>query len=263
MTEPCGLPKVAIGSQLKHCPQITTLGVCPNLSHYPQWKLQLILDSKKIFFPTSLYAEMFSAMGKEIFPSIESYRFVGDKIKQTIMFQLVGLPVPRTRFYYGPVQQQNISRDFSFPFIAKTPRYSSRGNGVWLVKNREELSSYLESNQPAYIQEFLPRIRDFRIVVAGEKIIHSYQRIPQEDDFRANVSLGATLCFEDIPEQAENLALTACHLCGFNYTGMDICESEGKFYVLEANMKFGTQGFKAAGLDLKKILCRLVREDHI
>jgi ribosomal protein S6--L-glutamate ligase len=255
--------ELAIGSQLRDCPVVHTLGVCANLGDYPEWKLELIRRSSKIYFPTSLFAEMFMAMGKEIFPGIQTYRFVGDKIKQTMLFRLYRLPVPETRFYYGPLQQRNITRDFSYPFVVKTPRFSSRGLGVRLVENKQQLEEYLGNNHPAYVQEFLPGCRDYRVVIAGGKIIHCYQRIARDNEFRANYHLGARLSFEDIPSEARDLALKASRLCGFNYTGMDICESGGKYYLIEANMKFGTQGFREAGLDLKTILCRMVENDEI
>ncbi len=254
---------MSIGSKLKNCRSVITLGVCPNLDDYPDWKLELIQQSAKIYFPTSLYAEMFIAMGKTIFPGIQTYRFLGDKIKQTLFFQLNALSIPRSRFYYGPRQQKNITRDFSFPFVAKTPRFSSRGLGVKLIKNKDQLGEYLQDNHPAYIQEYLRGSRDYRIVVAGEKIILAYRRIPKGDEFRANIFLGADLSFKDIPCEALELALKASKVCGFNYAGIDICESEGNYYILEANMKFGTLGFKEAGLDFKKILCQLVSNGDI
>ncbi len=254
---------MALGSQLQNCPSVATLGVCPNLTDYPDWKLDLIQRSPKIYFPTSLYAEMFVAMGKEIFPKIQTYRFMGDKIKQTLLFQLRGLLIPKTRFYYGPRQQEGITKDFSFPFVAKTPRFSSRGLGVKLIQNRDQLEGYLENNRVAYIQQYLSGCRDYRVVIVGEKIIHAYRRIPRCSEFRANVSLGAELSFDDIPCEAMNLALKTSRLCGFNYSGIDVCEFSGNYYLLEANMRFGTLGFKKAGLDFKGILFRLLESGAI
>lgn len=255
--------KIAIGYQLSKCPQVTTLGVCPNLNDYPRDKIELIRNSSKIYFPTSLYAEVFMTMGKEIFPSIGSYRFVGDKIKQTVLFKLTGLPVPFTKFYYGPIQQKKILSHFSFPFVAKAARNSSRGYGVWLINNSHQLDAYLENNQPAYIQEFLPESKDYRVVIVGDQIAHSYERIALQDEFRANVSQGGEVKLGSVPENVLSLALKASRVCGFNYAGLDICKSKGKLYILEANMKFGTLGFKRAGLDFKKILCQMVQDNKI
>lgn len=254
---------IAIGYQLSKCPQVTTLGVCPNLDDYPTDKIELIRNSPKIYFPTSLFAEIFVAMGKDIFPSIASYQFVGDKIKQTILFQLTGLPVPFTRFYYGSIQQKKILSDFSFPFIAKKARNSSRGHGVWLINNNHQLDVYLENNQPAYIQEFLPELKDYRIVIVGDQVVHYYERLASQNEYRANVSQGAEIKLGPVPKNVIELALKASRVCGFNYAGMDICESRGTLYILEANMKFGTLGFQKAGLDLKEILCQLVQDNKI
>ena len=223
----------------------------------------MINRAAKIYFPTSLFAEMFVVMGKQIFPGVQTYRFVGDKIRQTLLFQMNNLPTPITRFYYGPRQKKNITLDFSFPFIAKTPRYSSRGLGVRLVENKSQLDDYLEESQPAYIQQYLPDCKDYRVVIAGDQIIHAYERIARKGEFRANVSQGADLSFKDIPSDVCTLAMKASRICGFNYTGLDICQSNGMYYLLEANMKFGTMGFKKAGLDLKKILDNLVKSSRI
>jgi len=248
---------------LIHCPDVLTLGVFPNLEDYPSWKLDMILKAQKIYFPTSLYADLFQIMGKRIFPGVNTYRFMGDKIKQTILFQLQGLPAPRTRFYFGPKQQNSITDDFSFPFIAKKPRTSSMGHGVWLIQDRHELDIYLANNHPAYIQEFLSVDDDYRVVVVGDEVVHSYRRIPAQGSFKANISQGGTVSLENIPHEVLEIGLRAARVCGFDLSGIDICQSRGRLYILEANMKFGTKGFQFAGLSYRNILNRMVSEGRI
>ncbi len=255
--------RIALGSQLIHCPDILTLGVLPNLEDYPSWKLDMIRRAEKIYFPTSLFADLFQIMGKEMFPGVNTYRFLGDKIKQTLLFQLQGLPAPRTRFYFGPKQQNSITDDFSFPFIAKKARISSMGHGVWLIHDRHELETYLAKNQPAYIQEFLPVDDDYRVVVVGDEVVHAYRRVPARGSFKANISQGGTVCLKNIPRKVLELGLWAAQACGFDLTGIDICQSRGRLYILEANMKFGTKGFQCAGLSYKDILHKMVAEGRI
>ena len=74
-------------------------------------------------------------MGKKIFPSRETYVYSGDKIKQTVLFQLLRIPHPPTRFFFGR-QKDRIPAEFPFPFIAKIPRGSSMGEGVYLIRMR-------------------------------------------------------------------------------------------------------------------------------
>jgi len=45
--------------------------------------------------------------------------------------------------------------------------------------------------------------------------------------------------------------------------GLDMCEYQGKILILEANMNFGTQGFKEAGINYKELLCNMVTSSEI
>ena len=65
--------------------------------------------------------------------------------------------------YYGR-QREGITGDFEYPFVAKAPRRSAQGRGVFLVKGPDELAAYLADNQPAYIQQYLPITADVRVV---------------------------------------------------------------------------------------------------
>ena len=42
----------------------------------------------------------------------------------------------------------------------------------------------------AYIQTYLPIDRDIRVVVIGDKVVHSYWRVAPKGEFRTNVATG-------------------------------------------------------------------------
>lgn len=239
------------------------LGPRTNLADYSAQELALIREAPKVYFPTGLLAEPLAALGKPTFPGIQTYRFAADKIRQTRLFQLLGLPMPRTRVYYGPRQQDRILTDFGLPLVAKVPRRSSRGLGVYLIRTRRELADYLEQGHPAYIQEYLPLHRDLRVVVLGRRVVHACWRDPPPGDFRGNVSRGARISLDGLPEAALALARETAVRCGFDYVGLDLCEHEGRFLFLEANMSFGLEGFRVAGLDFKAILRKMVEGDEV
>jgi len=134
---------VALGSRLRQCKNVTTLGVRPNFSDYSHAEQALIEKAGAIFYPTSFYADLFSAMGKKIFPSVHTYRFAQDKIRQTALFSLLNIPHPRTKIFYARRQRQKVLSEFDFPFIAKIPRGSSLGRGVFLIHNDQELEGLL------------------------------------------------------------------------------------------------------------------------
>jgi ribosomal protein S6--L-glutamate ligase len=254
---------VAIGARLKKFTQIHTIGFKPNFTDYTDSEQNLIRNAKKIYYPTAFYAALLNTMGIETFPSFHTYKFTLDKIIQTAIFELQGILHPKTRVFYGKKQKKKITEAFTFPFIAKKARGSARGDHVYLIRDYADLAKYLKTETPAYIQEYIPVDRDMRIIVIGSKIRLAFWRKAPAGDFKTNISRGGSICFDPLPQQALDLALHTAKKCGWNDVGIDIIESDGRFYVLEANMKYGTKGFVAAGLDYKKMLVDLIEQKEI
>ncbi len=254
---------VALGARLKQYPAILTLGFKPNFQDYSEHEKRLILNAKKIYYPTAFYADLFNAMGKKTFPGFHTYKFALDKIKQTAIFNILKIPHPETKVFYGKKQKLNILSFFNFPFIAKKPRGSARGKDIHLIQNSEDLSCYLDNKGPAYIQEYFPMQRDMRIIIIGKKIRLAYFRIAAPDNFKTNISQGGTIDFTPLPQKALDLALNTASRCGWDDVGIDIIEYKQKFYVLEANMKYGTKRFKKANINYKKMLAGLIVKGEI
>lgn len=246
---------IALGSRLLGVPEVLTLGVRPNFYDYSPGDRERILTAKRILYPTLNYAQFLSTMGKQIFPGLETYLYADEKIKQTTLFYLLGVPHPRTRVYYRR-HHGDILRDFSFPFVGKLPRRSSRGNGVFRIDGPEALSEYLARTPVAYIQEFLPHERDLRVILIRYRPVLAYWRIRRGPDFRTNLHQGGRVCFDSVPGDAVRLAVDTARKCRFDDVGMDLLHSKGKWYVIEANMKYGRQALRMKGLDLKEILRR-------
>ena len=263
MTLNSDIKAIALEGRLRECKNVITLGVRPNFSDYSRREAALIRSAKKIYYPSAFYADLFDAMGKPTFPGYHNYKCVQDKIKQTAMFELLDIPHPRTRVYYGNRQKKAICEHFSFPFIAKIPRGSAMGRGVYLIQQYEDLQAYLQLAHPAYIQEYLPSDRDIRVVIIGENIVHAYWRIAPENDFRCNMAVGGRISLASIPPPALDLALHTARSCRWDDVGIDICQYNGDFYVLEANMKYGKEGFRQAGIDYIALLETMIENEEI
>jgi ribosomal protein S6--L-glutamate ligase len=246
---------ISLGKRLRRS-KIRCVGVKPNWNDYPEKLQSEILHAEKICYPGPVYREIFEAAELSVFPR-NYYSFLGSKIAQTDFFNLLEVAHPRTGIYYGRDPAKRIENDFSYPFVAKTPVGSSRGRGVFLIRGPVDLSRYLKTHNPSYIQEYLPIERDLRAVVIGGKLVHAYWRIHSEGDFRNNVSLGGTVSFENIPEAALDFAVEVARKCGFDEVGLDICEHAGKYWVLEANMVFGEEGFRKKGLDVRNMIAEI------
>jgi ribosomal protein S6--L-glutamate ligase len=254
---------IALEARLRDCKNVTTLGVRSNFSDYSRHEAELIRNAKTIYYPSPFYADLFDAMGKRTFPSYHTYKCVQDKIKQTALFEMLGIPHPRTRVFYGKRQKSTITDHFSFPFVAKIPRGSAMGRGVFLIRQREDLQNYLEHTDVAYIQQYLPVDRDIRVVIVGDRVVHGYWRVAPENEFRCNFAVGGSIRLDAIPQKALDLARLTANSCRWDDVGIDICQHEGNFYVLEANMKYGKEGFRKAGIDYIKLIENMIENEEI
>lgn len=240
-----------------------TLGVKPNFEDYSPKDATLIRKAPVIYYPSLFYAALFVSMGKKTFPGYHNYLCVQDKIKQTALFKLQQIPHPETRIFFGRHQQKSITHYFSFPFIAKIPRGSALGRGVFLIRTEAGLADYCRMTRTAYIQQYLPTDRDIRVVVIGTKVAHAYWRIAPDNEFRSNIAQGGSIQFNNIPPEALSLALNTARKCRWDDVGIDILPHGGKFYVLEGNMKYGRQGFVAAGIDYLEMMARMIDKGEI
>jgi ribosomal protein S6--L-glutamate ligase len=244
---------VALGSRLKGVPEVLTLGVKPNFTDYSGEEKRLIFRASMILYPTTNYAQFFTTLGKPFFPSLETCLYADEKIKQTNLFSLLGVPHPRTKIYYHLHHRQILS-DFAFPFVAKLPRASSRGRGVYKIENSDQLHAYLRSTPVAYIQEYLPHDRDLRVILVNYEPILSYWRRRNGANFRTNLHQGGTAQFSGVPDDALSLARDAARRCRLNDVGLDLIPCKGTWYVIEANMEYGREGLRMKGMNLKQIL---------
>jgi len=249
---------IALEHRLRRCRNVRTLGVRTNFVDYSDDEIRAIRQAPKIYYPSVFYADLFDAMGKSLFPSYHTYKCVQDKIKQTALFYLLEIPHPFTRVFYGKRRLEKIVRLFPFPLIAKIPRGSALGRGVFLVQNEEELAAYLQLSPVAYIQEHLALDRDIRVVVIGARVVHAYWRLAAQGEYRSNVAAGGTISLEKVPEKALALALQTARACGWDDVGIDICMHQDRFLVLEANMKYGKEGFRRAGIDYFKMMEEMI-----
>lgn len=144
---------IALEARLRACKNVITLGVRPNFSDYNSQDAKHIKDAAKIYYPSTFYADLFNSMGKKTFPSYNTYKCVQDKIKQTALFNLLEVPHPKTRVFYGKHQKKSILDYFQFPFIGKIPKGSALGRGVFLISDVDELLEYCNITNTAYIQE--------------------------------------------------------------------------------------------------------------
>jgi ribosomal protein S6--L-glutamate ligase len=244
---------IALGCRLNGVPEVLTLGVRSNFHDYTPEERQKILDAEFILYPSLNYAQYFTTIGKKIFPSVETYLYAGQKMKQTTLFNMLSIPHPRTRVFLQR-EFDRIEKEFPFPFIAKIPRASSRGRGVYKITDSAQLGDYLKKTKFAYIQEFLPHTKDLRVILINYQPVLAYWRKLSPGDFRTNLFQGGKIDFDNIPRDALELAQEFARKCKFNDVGLDLLQSNGKWYLIEANMQYGRDGMKKKNMVLKEVI---------
>ena len=137
------------------------------------------------------------------------------------------------------------------------------GRGVFLIRNDDDRDAYTHDRHVAYVQQYLPIDRDIRVVVVGGRAIHAYWRIAGQGEFRTNVALGGRISLDRVPEAALSLALRTAHDCGWDDVGLDICSHDGNYTLLEANMKYGKEGFRAAGINYIQLMEQMIDDGQI
>lgn len=179
---------------------------------------------------------------RPIFPSPASYHLGHDKIEMTRALELAcPQHLPATEIL--PSDSTSVSRildTWTFPFVGKQAR-SSRGEGVFLIENRQQLQAFAAQNDVLYIQKLLPIVRDLRVVVVGRKVIAAYWR--EGEGFLNNVARGGRVRHDlPVPEAAVALVHDLALRLGIDYAGFDVAWVDGHPYVLEFNRLFGNQG---------------------
>lgn len=255
--------RVAIGEQLRQCPEVITLGVRPQLGDYTREERGLLLAADTIFYPTVRFVDVFAGVGKQTFPSVNCYRFLGDKLKQTALFRLLKVPHPRTRVYYGDKQKERIAADFPFPLVGKRAFRSSRGRHVFLIRYPSELTWYNNNFNPAYIQEYLAGDRELRVVVLNHRVVWGSWRVSPPGDFRCTVPLGPHLPEEAVPTEALSLAKQIARSGKFSDVAVDMLFDGSRFWVLELNFRYGIKGWPGHLEDRLKVITAMIEREEL
>ena len=124
--------RVALGRRLRHSPLVQTLGLRPNFEDYSEIELDLLRNADTIYYPSTLYEDIFLALGKRVFPA-NYYRYMGDKIKQpSSLLCLVSLTLAPGSTGTTPGRYRSL-RISPFPLSPRSPGVPHRA---------EEFSSF-------------------------------------------------------------------------------------------------------------------------
>lgn len=220
-------------------------------------------------------ARLMEQSGLRLFNTADAVEKCDDKALTHIALSRTGLPMPPTylvpKAYPGTVWRQCAYLDaaaeaLGFPLVVKEC-FGSFGRQVYLAQSYEAMLDIMNrvGAAPMLLQRFIPTSagRDIRLHIVGGRPVACMLRTAQDDDFRANVTAGATMLpHTPTPRQVE-IAQQACHTLGLDFAGVDILFGENDEPILcevNSNAHF-VNIFNCTGVNVAEaILCHIKKE---
>ncbi len=206
--------------------------------------------------------EHYKSKGIKVFDNhLLQHKYSINKLTDFVKFVTHEIPMPKTFHVSTFDEYYTAIETVGYPAIIKLTK-AGKGKGIYKVDNKEELDAFIkvtkieksvpEEDEPKnqaeryVIQEFIPYIHDLRVLLIGEHV-HVMKRIPGENEFRANFSLGGAVELFKAEDSDIELARKALAAVNLDIGGVDVLITEdGKRYILEANHTPGMLGMEEA-----------------
>lgn len=216
----------------------------------------------------SAIIRQFEMMG--VFTTTGSLAFLRarDKLRSAQLFARHDIDLPKTVFAR---ETKNVDELIDMvggaPLIVKLAR-GSLGAGVILAETRKAAKSIIQAfyseNMNILVQEFIEESRgtDIRVFIVNGKIVAAIKRQAKGDEFRSNISLGATAEEIELKKKEANLALKAAQRMNLAIAGVDILRSKRGPLIMEVNAFPGFAGIeKTTGKDVAGQVIEYIEEN--
>ncbi len=156
------------------------------------------------------------------------------------------VPVPKSLVVHKD-QARNFGEALGFPLVLKKP---DSAFSIGVVKAHDQadldhkLAEFFSESDLIVVQAYLPTTFDWRIGILDRQPLFAckyymaaghWQIIQNERQGAGRYGKFETMAVVDAPKGAVDIALKAANLIGNGLYGVDVKESEGKFYVIEVN----------------------------
>jgi ribosomal protein S6--L-glutamate ligase/gamma-F420-2:alpha-L-glutamate ligase len=200
-----------------------------------------------IFLDKDIYlAKQLEYLGIPVYNSADAIATSDDKIATYQKLSHQKLSIPKTLiapkiFHTGRFNEAIIDEaiaELGMPMIIKEA-FGSFGEQVYLIESKDELFEKMKEigNKPFMFQSFIETSYgvDVRLQVVGNRVVAAMKRKAM-DDFRANVTSGASMEPYFPSKEEATLAIKATKALNADFAGVDLLFGEqGKPIVCEVN----------------------------
>ncbi len=166
-----------------------------------------------------------------------------------------GIPVPKTILVSNPVDEADLRKAYRAldPPVVVKPNSTTRGVGVAKATDLDSflgICDYLDlvhdyratGDKAFLIQEYVPRARDYRVmVIDGEYVGAVERRLPEdaiaEGRWKHNVHRGAEASDVTLTDELRTLAERTADTVGIDWLGVDLLVNEDRALVNETNAR--------------------------
>jgi glutathione synthase/RimK-type ligase-like ATP-grasp enzyme len=211
-------------------------------------------------------------LGKRVYPNWSTFWHYDNKRAQAYLFDIHGIPTPRTIVSFDPEEAELLAREIPLPIVAKCST-GAASSSVHLVRSRRQAlrevrrafhrplwTKVLERwgvrvrptpfSQNRYVlwQEFCAENpRDLRITVIGCRYAFAFWRNNRPGDFRASGS-GRIDYQVDDPTSEIRLCLDICRKLDLDVMAFDLLFDHGQSVISEMSYAFNDSAiFNAPG----------------
>lgn len=212
----------------------------------PEFDALFIRDTTAVNHYTYRFARRAAAEGLVVIDDPTSILLCTNKVYLAELLARHKIPVPKTVVVHRDNADQ-LGEELGFPCVLKRPD-SAFSLGVVKVKDPEglhtKLTEFFADSELIIAQEFLPTDFDWRIGILDGTPLYAckyfmarghWQIIRHDKPTQGRYGKLETLPVELAPRKAVQVALKAANLIGDGLYGVDVKESNGKFYVIEVN----------------------------
>jgi ribosomal protein S6--L-glutamate ligase len=177
-----------------------------------------------------------------------------------------GIPVPETWITGSKDMADGIIDKQKLPVIMKLLS-GFGGEGVMIMESREAAKATIHTmktlKQEILIEKYLSNPgEDIRGIVAGDEVIASFKRIANSGEKKANIHLGGKGVDFKLSQEMREIVLKAAKAIGSKICAIDMVESKGKAFVIEANINPGLKGIeKATNINVAQRIIDFVKSE--
>lgn len=188
---------------------------------------------------------------------------INDKFVEGVFLNSIKVPTPKTILLTKKEKEriaETVEEIGGFPCVIKKVT-GSEGRYVSLINSIEECYSFMKQlphpsiigKKNVILQEYIEESKgtDFRVYCVGKEILGAIKRKSQNDDFRANVSLGGKAEKVELSEEMKKYSNEIIKDNKFLLVGIDFIKSDRGYLVIELNNSADFKGFeKATGINV-------------